>query len=437
MSASSRSSTASTIRRWCAFALDALAREHEVVAAAFVGGTEKVDAERRRDAYGVPVVRGGRRPRRRSRPRSSASRPTPSSTCPTSRSSRRPTASASPASRSLRGVEYRGADFTFTPPRRATRHRTPTLGDHRHRQARRQDGRLGARRAARSRRPGATSSCSRWAAAGPPSPSSSAATRSRSPPPTCSRSRAQGVHAASDNYEDAVMSRVTTVGCRRCGGGMAGETFFCNVPEGARLADTLGKELHRARGLRRGDPAGARRRVRCSWSAPRRAPATSRDYFGPYRLALRRRRRHRRRRGAARVGRRAGRGGARRRRASSRPDMPVVAVTFRPRPIEPVDGRRVFFATTAPRGAAARRSPRTSRPRTAAASSRRARNLVGPRARCARTCAQAAGTFDVLLTELKAAAIDVVAAAGEEAGVPTVLCDNVPVARRRRRPRRD
>jgi predicted GTPase len=35
--------------------------------------------------------------------------------------------------------------------------------------------------------------------------------------------------------------------------------------------------------------------------------------------------------------------------------------------------------------------------------------------------------YDVLLTELKAAAVDVVAAAGAEVGVPTVLCDNVPI----------
>ena len=41
---------------------------------------------------------------------------------------------------------------------------------------------------------------------------------------------------------------------------------------------------------------------------------------------------------------------------------------------------------------------------------------------------RAAGSFDLLLTELKAAAIDVVALAGAETGVPTVLCDNVPVA---------
>ena len=38
------------------------------------------------------------------------------------------------------------------------------------------------------------------------------------------------------------------------------------------------------------------------------------------------------------------------------------------------------------------------------------------------------GSFDLIVTELKAAAIDVVAAAGAESGVPTVLCDNVPEA---------
>ncbi len=49
------------------------------------------------------------------------------------------------------------------------------------------------------------------------------------------------------------------------------------------------------------------------------------------------------------------------------------------------------------------------------------------RARLRADMRAADGDYEVLLTELKAAAIDVVAAAGEEAGVPTVLCDNVPV----------
>ena len=48
-----------------------------------------------------------------------------------------------------------------------------------------------------------------------------------------------GRHAASDHFEDAALSRVTTVGCRRCGGGMAGEPFVSNVAEGVRVANGL------------------------------------------------------------------------------------------------------------------------------------------------------------------------------------------------------
>jgi cyclic 2,3-diphosphoglycerate synthetase len=50
---------------------------------------------------------------------------------------------------------------------------------------------------------------------------------------------ADGRHAASDYLEDAVIAGVTTVGCRRVGGGLVGEPFESNVPEGARLAASL------------------------------------------------------------------------------------------------------------------------------------------------------------------------------------------------------
>src|SRR5215208_7712309 len=49
----------------------------------------------------------------------------------------------------------------------------------------------------------------------------------------------RGAHAASDYYETAALSRVTTVGCRRCGGGLAGEPFVSNVLEGAEIANRL------------------------------------------------------------------------------------------------------------------------------------------------------------------------------------------------------
>lgn len=45
-----------------------------------------------------------------------------------------------------------------------------------------------------------------------------------------------GRHAASDYLEDAVLAGVDTVGCRRIGGGLAGEAHDSNVPEGAALA---------------------------------------------------------------------------------------------------------------------------------------------------------------------------------------------------------
>jgi cyclic 2,3-diphosphoglycerate synthetase len=45
-----------------------------------------------------------------------------------------------------------------------------------------------------------------------------------------------GRHAASDHLEIAAVAGVTTVGCRRAGGGLAGAVFTSNVAAGARIA---------------------------------------------------------------------------------------------------------------------------------------------------------------------------------------------------------
>jgi cyclic 2,3-diphosphoglycerate synthetase len=50
---------------------------------------------------------------------------------------------------------------------------------------------------------------------------------------------ANGRHAASDYLEDATLAGVPTVGCRRVGGGLVGQPFESNVPEGAVLAARL------------------------------------------------------------------------------------------------------------------------------------------------------------------------------------------------------
>jgi len=49
----------------------------------------------------------------------------------------------------------------------------------------------------------------------------------------------KGGHAASDYWEDAVLAGVPTVGCRRCGGGMAGSPFVSNVLYGAKKANEM------------------------------------------------------------------------------------------------------------------------------------------------------------------------------------------------------
>ena len=52
-----------------------------------------------------------------------------------------------------------------------------------------------------------------------------------------------GYHASSDYIEDALLSRVTTIGCRRCGGGFAGKIFMTNLEEGMKIAEKLDSDL--------------------------------------------------------------------------------------------------------------------------------------------------------------------------------------------------
>jgi cyclic 2,3-diphosphoglycerate synthase len=56
------------------------------------------------------------------------------------------------------------------------------------------------------------------------------------------RSR-EGEHAASDYLETAALAGVTTIGCRRCGSGMAGAVGMSNILEGAELAASLDPDL--------------------------------------------------------------------------------------------------------------------------------------------------------------------------------------------------
>lgn len=405
------------------FALDGLAQRDEVVAAVFLGGTEKVDLEAGEAAYGVPVVWGRDAV---SAMREAIERYSPDEVVDLSDE---PVVSSDDrfelASVAFRmGVGYKGADFSFAADLFEASPKTPAM-----------------RIIGTGKRVGKTS-ISAYAArllkadgidlvvlamgrGGPAEPELIRGDEVELTTEDLLALAAQGKHASSDNYEDAVMSRVTTVGCRRCGGGLAGKTFFSNVGGGVELADSLGKELLVLEGSGAAmPPAHADSTLLVVGAA--QGERYVRGYFGPFRVAL-----------ADAVliaaaeepnATEAEVEAVRKAIAEVSPEgdsLPVVATTFRPQPLAEISGHKVFFATTAPAPvlpALVRHLEEVHGADVVASSPH-----LSDRARLRQDIREAAGDFDVMLTELKAAAIDVAAAAAEEAGVETVLCDNVPV----------
>jgi len=86
-----------------------------------------------------------------------------------------------------------------------------------------------------------------------------------------------GRHAASDHLETAALYGVTTIGCRRAGGGLAGAVFDSNVEQGARLAAARRPRGRRLRWRRRGEAGrgGPQPAPSNDSSPPRRSPETS------------------------------------------------------------------------------------------------------------------------------------------------------------------
>ena len=229
-----------------------------------------------------------------------------------------------------------------------------------------------------------------------------------------------GVHAASDYLEDAAMARVTSVGARRCGGGLAGAPFFTNVQPAARLAVSLEPDIVVFEGSGAAFPPVATQ-ARILVAGAGQDPETIAGYLGAYRLIL-----------SDLVvltgceeplvdpGRI---DAVRRAIAEVRPDLPVVEAIFRPRPVSDVVGRRVAFFSTAPDGIHARLREHLARDHGAEVVLVSG-NLGRRQELRADLASVEARSAEVYLVELKAAAIDVVAETAAERGVELVLCDN-------------
>ncbi len=232
----------------------------------------------------------------------------------------------------------------------------------------------------------------------------------------------QGKHAASDAYEDALMSRITTVACRRCGGGLAGAPFMSNVLLGAEVANQLSEEFVVFEGS--GAALPPVKTDACILTVGANQPVEYIDgYFGTYRILLSDlvvftmceqpladvAKRKVLCEAVERV----------------KPGIDMIETVFRPVPLEPVEGKKVFFASTGPVEINEKIKDYLEnefRCEVVAIS-----NSLANRRILLEDFKAAQGRFDLLLTELKAASVDVATKVGLDLGVKVVYCDNVPV----------
>jgi cyclic 2,3-diphosphoglycerate synthetase len=224
----------------------------------------------------------------------------------------------------------------------------------------------------------------------------------------------EGRHAASDYLETAALAGVVTIGCRRCGGGLAGAPAESNVDAGAALAAEREPDLVIFDGSGAAIPpvdTGARVLV-TSTSQP---PEVAAGYLNAYRILV----------SDLVVLTGAGSGEAHVEAIHEVKDVPVVPVELRPRPAAPVAGRRVAYFSTAPSHAheAIERHLREEHGAEVVFVS----GNLARREALAEELAQA--DAELYLVEIKAAAIDVVAEAAAERGAEVVFADNelVPV----------
>ncbi len=242
----------------------------------------------------------------------------------------------------------------------------------------------------------------------------------------------QGRHAASDYIEDALLGRVPTVGCRRCGGGLAGAVDFSNVAEGVAVANDLPGDAILLEGSGSSIPP-----VDADVSVlivPSSCPTEYLNgYMGPYRLllsdfvvltmceepfgspsqisAIT---------SEIRSSFRTSKG------EGAQPEIEIIRTVFRPMPTRKVEGRSVFVATTAPE--AAGEPIKTHLEQEHGCEVVGMSHALSDRDLLEREIAAVGDKADTLLCEIKAAGIDVATRRAVDAGLDVVYMDNVPTS---------
>ena len=227
-----------------------------------------------------------------------------------------------------------------------------------------------------------------------------------------------GNHAASDVYEDAVVAGVAAVGARRAGAG----------PSGATAVDTVVAAVEAAHGL---EPDVIVLEGSGTAIPPVHADATilvARDtddlgsWPASHRLLLA---------DLLVVRMTDGKVASTEDFALTSPDRPPasvvrVAVALRPTPLGPVEGRRVFAATTAPVDTGDMLRDHLEREYGAKVIG--VTHHLADRTKLETDLRAIAGRYEILAVELKAAAVDVAVRVAQEGGAEIVFVDNRPIS---------
>ncbi len=231
----------------------------------------------------------------------------------------------------------------------------------------------------------------------------------------------KGVHAASDHWEDALMSRILTIGCRRCGGGMLGDVFLTNMKKGAELANEVDADFIIMEGSGAAIPP-IKTDTHIVLVGLNQPIDNIKNYFGPFRIKL----------------------------ADlviltmceepmaspekieevdkfikeANPEATVISTVFRPKPLENIANKNVLFATTAPDA--------IKKVLVDYLEENYGCKIVGTTSHLSnrpllqKDIEKHIDEADIMLTELKAAAVDVATKDALEAGLGVVYCDNIP-----------
>lgn len=232
----------------------------------------------------------------------------------------------------------------------------------------------------------------------------------------------KGVHAASDHWEDALMSRILTIGCRRCGGGMVGDVFITNMKKGAQLANEVDSDFVIMEGSGAAIPP-VKTDKQIVLVGVNQPLINIERFFGPFRIRL-----------ADLVILTM----CEEPMASSEkvqyvekfindinPKARVIPTVFRPKPLGDITGKNVLFATTAPQSIQSVLVEHLEKEHGC--------KVVGTtphlsnRPLLEKDIKKHIGKANVMLTELKAAAVDVATKDALKAGLDVVYCDNIPI----------